>query len=146
MTFPVERNPNPRSAEERAAILADPGFGNPFTDHMVRIDYAGGVWGEGAVVPYGPLSLDPATAVLHYGQEIFEGLKAYRQPAGSVAAFPPSANTRALQRTPRAFSDRPGAWRWRTSRRSCSSNRCAHSPRSTPPGCRRTRITRCTSA
>jgi branched-chain amino acid aminotransferase len=109
MTFPVERNPNPRSAEERAAILADPGFGNHFTDHMVRIDYAGGVWGEGAVVPYGPLSLDPATAVLHYGQEIFEGLKAYRQPDGSVASFRPDANARRFQRSARrlAMADLP---------------------------------------
>src|SRR3954470_13176958 len=99
MTFPVERNPNPRSAEERAAILADPGFGNHFTDHMVRIDYVDGAWGEGAVVPYGPLSLDPATAALHYGQEIFEGLKAYRQPDGSIASFRPDANARRFQRS-----------------------------------------------
>src|SRR3954453_10254158 len=109
MTFPVERNPNPRSAEERAAILADPGFGNHFTDHMVRIDYADGAWGEGAVVPYGPLSLDPATAVFHYGQEIFEGLKAYRQPDGSVATFRPDANARRFERSARrlAMADLP---------------------------------------
>ncbi|MBN9620884.1 MAG: branched chain amino acid aminotransferase, partial [Actinobacteria bacterium] len=67
---------SPRSAEERAAILAAPGFGKYFTDHMVRIDYVDGAWGDGQVLPYGPLSLDPATTVLHYGQEIFEGLKA----------------------------------------------------------------------
>jgi branched-chain amino acid aminotransferase len=49
-------------------------------------------WHDAAVVPYGPLSFDPASMVLHYGQEIFEGLKAYRQPDGSVASFRPEAN------------------------------------------------------
>jgi branched-chain amino acid aminotransferase len=104
MTFRVERNPEPSTAEQRAAILADPGFGTYFTDHMVRIDYADGSWGEGAVVPYGPLSLDPATAALHYGQEIFEGLKAYRQPDGSIATFRPDANARRFQRSARRLA------------------------------------------
>jgi branched-chain amino acid aminotransferase len=99
--FRVERNPNPRSADERAAILAAPGFGRHFTDHMARIDYADGAWGEGRVVPYGPLSLDPATTVFHYGQEIFEGLKAYRQGDGSIAAFRPDANARRFARSAR---------------------------------------------
>jgi hypothetical protein len=81
MAFRVTQNPNPVSAADRAAILQAPSFGKYFTDHMVRIDWtAAGGWGEGAVVPYGPLSIDPASSVLHYGQEIFEGLKAYRQP------------------------------------------------------------------
>jgi branched-chain amino acid aminotransferase len=99
MAFAVTRNPNPRSDDERARILAQPGFGTYFTDHMARIDYADGAWGEGQVVPYGPLTLDPATAALHYGQEIFEGLKAYRQPDGSIAAFRPDANARRFQRS-----------------------------------------------
>ncbi len=99
MTFTVERNPSPRSADQRAEILAAPGFGMYFTDHMVRIDYADGAWGAGRVVPYGPLSLDPATMALHYGQEIFEGLKAYRQPDGSIAAFRPDANARRFARS-----------------------------------------------
>src|SRR2546421_11436091 len=92
MPFSLVRNPSPRGAEERATILAAPGFGTYFTDHMVRIDYADGVWGEGRVLPYGPLTLDPATSALHYGQEIFEGLKAYRQPDGSIASFRPDEN------------------------------------------------------
>ena len=89
------RTPNPAPAEavRRGAILADPGFGRYFTDHMVTIRWSKGVgWHDAAVVPYGPLSFDPATMVLHYGQEIFEGLKAYRQPDGSIASFRPEAN------------------------------------------------------
>jgi branched-chain amino acid aminotransferase len=101
MAFTVEPNPSPRQAADREAILAAPGFGRYFTDHMVRIDYADGAWGEGRVVPYGPLSLDPATMALHYGQEIFEGLKAYRQPDGSIASFRPDANARRFVRSAR---------------------------------------------
>jgi len=101
MAFTVERNPNPATAERRAEILQAPGFGRFFTDHMVRIDYRDGAWGDGAVVPYGPLQLDPATMALHYGQEIFEGLKAYRQPDGSVATFRPDANARRFVRSAR---------------------------------------------
>jgi branched-chain amino acid aminotransferase len=104
MTFRITPNPNPRTDEERAAILAAPGFGKYFSDHMVRIDYAGGAWGEGEVVPYGPLTLDPATAALHYGQEIFEGLKAYRQPDGSIAAFRPDANARRFANSARRLA------------------------------------------
>lgn len=99
MAFSISRNPNPRTDDERAAILAAPGFGRYFTDHMVRIDYADGAWGEGQVVPYGPLSLDPATTVLHYGQEIFEGLKVYAQPDGSVATFRADANAARFARS-----------------------------------------------
>ncbi len=60
---------------------------------MVTIRWSAGEgWHDAAVVPYGPLSFDPATMVLHYGQEIFEGLKAYRHPDGSIASFRPEAN------------------------------------------------------
>ena len=95
----------PVSDAEREAILAAPGFGRYFTDHMVRIDWtdADG-WGPGRVVPYGPLSLDPATTVLHYGQEIFEGLKAYRQADGSIAAFRPDANAARFARSARRLA------------------------------------------
>src|SRR6201986_5519765 len=100
MAFTVEQSKRPRPAEERAAILAEPGFGKYFTDHMVRIDWtAAGGWGTGQVLPYGPLTLDPATMALHYGQEIFEGLKAYQQPDGSVASFRPDANARRFHRS-----------------------------------------------
>lgn len=91
--FTRTQNPNPVSAQRRAEILADPGFGRFFTDHMVTIRWtAADGWKNPAVVPYAPLTLDPASMVLHYGQEIFEGLKAYRQPDGSIASFRPEAN------------------------------------------------------
>jgi branched-chain amino acid aminotransferase len=91
--FPVTRNPEPASPERVAEVLAAPGFGRFFTDHMVTVDWtAERGWHDHEVGPYRPLVLDPATNVLHYGQEIFEGLKAYRQPDGSIACFRPEAN------------------------------------------------------
>jgi branched-chain amino acid aminotransferase len=95
MSVAFSRTPHtsPVPAARRAELVADPGFGRYFTDHMVTIRWKTGVgWHDAAVVPYGPLSFDPATMVLHYGQEIFEGLKAYRQPDGSIASFRPQAN------------------------------------------------------
>jgi branched-chain amino acid aminotransferase len=93
---PAERRP----AAERAALLADPGFGRVFTDHMVTIRYAEDKgWYDARLVPFGPLSLSPATAALHYGQELFEGLKAYAMPDGGVGLFRPEANARRLNAT-----------------------------------------------
>jgi len=87
-------------ADERAAILRDPGFGNHFTDHMVSIVWTTGEgWHDAEVRPYGPLVMDPASSVLHYGQEIFEGLKAYRRADGSIVAFRPEENARRLNRS-----------------------------------------------
>jgi branched-chain amino acid aminotransferase len=91
--FAVTRNTNAMDAQAREAILKNPGFGNHFTDHMVMVRYnvdAG--WHDLNIVPYGPLSLDPASAVLHYAQEIFEGSKAYRLADGAMALFRPDAN------------------------------------------------------
>lgn len=108
MTTPtIELKPSstPVSAAERAAVLASPGFGRHFTDHMVTIRWTEGRgWHDGQLVPYGPLSLDPATTVLHYAQEIFEGLKAYRQADGSVALFRPEANARRFQSSARRMA------------------------------------------
>lgn len=79
--------------EKRAAILANPGFGLAFSDHMVTIEWTEDKgWHDAKVEPYGPITIDPATAVLHYAQEIFEGLKAYRQADGGIALFRPDAN------------------------------------------------------
>src|ERR1700712_4951051 len=66
---------------------------------MVLIDYSDGEWHDARVVPYGPFTVDPATMVLHYAQEIFEGLKAYAQPDGSVASFRPQANAARMNRS-----------------------------------------------
>ena len=80
-------------AAERERILADPGFGQVFTDHMITLRWsAERGWHDGKLEPYGPFALDPATSVFHYGQELFEGLKAYRQASGSVVMFRPQAN------------------------------------------------------
>jgi branched-chain amino acid aminotransferase len=81
------------AAKERAAILANPGFGTAFSDHMVSVRHDEGQgWHSAEVLPYGPIALDPAAAVLHYAQEIFEGLKAYRLADGGIALFRPEAN------------------------------------------------------
>ncbi|MDR3508510.1 MAG: branched-chain amino acid aminotransferase [Caulobacteraceae bacterium] len=93
LTFTHLPHPAPVSAEDRAARLVDPGFGRVFTDHMVTIRYTEGRgWHDAKVEPRAPLSLDPASAVLHYAQEIFEGLKAYRTDDGGVCLFRPEAN------------------------------------------------------
>ncbi len=88
------------SAARRAEILANPGFGKFFTDHMFTMNWtAGKGWHSAQVVPYGPISLDPAAAVLHYAQEIFEGMKAYRHPNGSIYTFRPKANSARMNRS-----------------------------------------------
>jgi branched-chain amino acid aminotransferase len=98
--FTYTPNPSPLSPERVADVLAKPGFGIYFTDHMVTVKWtAEQGWYDAAVGPYAPLSLDPATTVLHYGQAIFEGLKAYRQPDGSIASFRPDANAARFQRS-----------------------------------------------
>ncbi|MFJ4839098.1 branched-chain amino acid aminotransferase [Streptomyces sp. NPDC088746] len=99
-TIELKPSSHPLSDAEREAAMANPGFGRYFTDHMVTISWTEGRgWHDAQLVPYGPLSLDPANMTLHYGQEIFEGLKAYRQPDGSVATFRPEANAARFQRS-----------------------------------------------
>jgi len=89
-TLPV---PYPTSDDARTAILANPGFGTNFSDHMVSIDWTEGRgWHDAVLGPRQPITLDPAAAVLHYAQEIFEGLKAYKQADGSIALFRPESN------------------------------------------------------
>lgn len=105
MMFEVRPNPHPVPQRQRDEILANPGFGTRFTDHMAVATWtkADG-WHDDAVVPYGPFSMDPASAVLHYGQEIFEGLKAYRHPDGSVRLFRPEANARRFTNSARRLA------------------------------------------
>jgi branched-chain amino acid aminotransferase len=86
-------HPAPTGLAERNEVLANPGFGKAFSDHMVTIDYVEGLgWHNAKVGPREPIALDPATAVLHYAQEIFEGLKAYRTADGGTALFRPDRN------------------------------------------------------
>ena len=93
--FTVTRSNKAVSADQRAVLLADPGFGKLFTDHMVTIRYTEGQgWHSHAIGPREPFQLDPACAVLHYAQEIFEGMKAYRLEDGSIAMFRPEENAR----------------------------------------------------
>ncbi len=93
--FAVNRSSKAVEADARAVLLEDPGFGRVFTDHMVTIRWTQGQgWHSHQVGPREPFSLDPACAVLHYAQEIFEGMKAYRLADGSVALFRPEENAR----------------------------------------------------
>ncbi len=104
-TIELKPSSNPLSDAEREAILVKPGFGRYFTDHMVTIKWTEGRgWHDAQLVPYAPLSMDPANMTLHYGQEIFEGLKAYRQPDGSVATFRPEANAARFQSSARRLA------------------------------------------
>lgn len=90
---------------EREAILVDPGFGTVFTDHMVSINWTReGGWHDARVMPYGPIQMDPAASVLHYGQEIFEGIKAYRHANGDIVTFRPDANARRLNESARRLA------------------------------------------
>ncbi len=100
LEFAITRNPHPVSSEHLSEILADPGFGRSFTDHMVDLCWSeAGGWHRPRVQPYGPISVDPAAAVLHYAQEIFEGIKAYRHADGSIHTFRPEQNAQRMQRS-----------------------------------------------
>lgn len=100
LDFQRTTHEHPVAADDLSRILAEPGFGEVFTDHMVDIlwteDHG---WHRPRVRPYGPLQLDPAAAVLHYAQEVFEGLKAYRHADGSIWTFRPTANAKRFQRS-----------------------------------------------
>ena len=73
------------------------GFGKIFTDHMFVMDYSEDRgWYDPRIIPYGPIALDPASSVLHYGTEIFEGMKAYRNENGDITMFRPMENIRRL--------------------------------------------------
>ena len=98
--FAIRPSGNPVAAERRAELLAQPGFGQVFTDHMVTMAWTEERgWHDGLLRPYGPVSMDPASQVFHYAQEIFEGLKAYRQATGPVVAFRPGANAARFNRS-----------------------------------------------
>ncbi|WP_329614928.1 branched-chain amino acid aminotransferase [Streptomyces brevispora] len=103
--FAFEANPSPVSRARRAEILEDPKFGQYFTDHMARAVWTkDGGWRDAAVVPFAPIPMHPAAAVLHYAQEIFEGMKAYRHADGTVWTFRPEANGERFNRSARRLA------------------------------------------
>ena len=105
LSFAVNRRQDPVPVAERAKLLADPGFGRVFTDHMAMIRYTEGKgWHSAEIAARKPLMLDPAAAVLHYAQEIFEGMKAYRLADGQLALFRPDANARRFQQSARRLA------------------------------------------
>jgi len=93
LEFAVTPASHVMAPEQRERLLADPGFGRIFTDHMVRIDWTRDRgWHNARLTGYAPLQLDPGVMVLHYAQAVFEGLKAFRQANGGIAAFRPDMN------------------------------------------------------
>ena len=103
--FILNRNDHPLPIQAREQVLAAPGFGKHFTDHMAIMTWTQrDGWHDAQVRPYGPLLLDPSAAVLHYAQEVFEGLKAYRHADGSVWAFRPQANAERFQHSARRLA------------------------------------------
>ncbi|MDD2568032.1 MAG: branched-chain amino acid aminotransferase [Clostridia bacterium] len=89
----VTPNPNPKAKPDQHNL----GFGKHFTDHMFIMDYTEGIgWHDARIVPFGPIPMDPATMVLHYAQETFEGLKAYRTKEGKVLLFRPEMNAKRM--------------------------------------------------
>lgn len=103
--FAVHRSETPLPAAEREAVLAAPGFGEHFTDHMAiaRWSQERG-WHDARIEPYTALTLDPATSAFHYAQEMFEGMKAYRQDGGAVVLFRPWENAARFNRSARRLA------------------------------------------
>ncbi len=98
--FPITRSATPVPAAERAARMENPIFGKVFSDHMgYAVWREGEGWGEHQIAPVANLPLHPGAAALHYGQQVFEGLKAYRWADGSVALFRPDANAARMARS-----------------------------------------------
>jgi branched-chain amino acid aminotransferase len=100
LKFVRHPHPTPTLADKRAALLANPGFGRVFSDHMVTIKYSDAKgWHDARVEPRAPIPMDPAAAVLHYAQEIFEGLKAYKTADGGATLFRPGENAKRFQQS-----------------------------------------------
>jgi len=91
---------DPTDDARLAEILSNPGFGTHFSDHMLTVEWTPTEgWHDARITPYGPITLDPAAAVLHYAQETFEGMKAYRHDDGSIWSFRPEANAERMKRS-----------------------------------------------
>lgn len=105
MQFAVQPSGSLVDAETRAEVLASPAFGRVFTDHMVNVEWnAADGWHDARLTAYAPTLIDPAAVVLHYGQTVFEGLKAYRQPDGGVSLFRPERNAARLAKSCRRLA------------------------------------------
>lgn len=87
-----------------AIIRDDAGFGKILAPIMLECNYANGEWGNMQIIPYGPLTLDPTTKVFHYGQEIFEGLKAYKNEEGKIFLFRPDMNAKRFNHSAKRMS------------------------------------------
>src|SRR6201995_1137405 len=98
LKFEIRPSATPTSDKDRLAKLENPGFGRVFSEHMVIVQYTQGQgWHSARIESRANFPLDPAGAVLHYAQEIFEGLKAYRRDDGGVNLFRPDANAKRFQ-------------------------------------------------
>ena len=103
--FAFEPSIDPVPAEERARQLGDPGFGRVFTDHMAILRYSDAEgWHDARITARRPIEMQTTSSVLHYAQEIFEGLKAYRRPHGGAALFRPDANARRFRASARRMA------------------------------------------
>ena len=133
--------PKPTPADETLA------FGNVFSDHMFLMNYEDGKgWHNPRIEPYAPFTLDPATCVLHYGQAIFDGLKAFRGEDGQIRLFRLADHARRLNRSAHylcipeldpamveEFDPRPGGGRSALGARACRAPRCISAPPSSRP-------------
>jgi branched-chain amino acid aminotransferase len=105
LAFKTTPNPNPMAEDSRRAAFEDLGFGTLFSDHMAVVRWSADVGWHGAEVrARGPFALDPASAVLHYGQEIFEGMKAYRTADGRAVLFRPGENAKRFNSSARRMA------------------------------------------
>ena len=105
LSYAVQASTSPLPAQRREEILAGAGFGRHFTDHMVTATWTPERgWHDGVLRAYGPFQLDPAAAALHFGQEIFEGLKAFRGEDGAIALFRPDTNAERFRRSARRLA------------------------------------------
>lgn len=94
--FPVTSTPTPKERPDPSTLK----FGETFTDHMFIMEYTTGKgWHDGRIVPYGPISMSPAATCLHYGQTMFEGLKAYKTKEGKIQLFRPDMNAKRTNAT-----------------------------------------------
>jgi len=105
LEFKLEPSTTPVHANERTRLLENPGFGTLFTDHMAMIRYSeADSWHDARITKREPILMDPASSVLHYAQEIFEGMKAYRLADGATALFRPEQNAKRFQASARRMA------------------------------------------